>query len=441
MMLNNKANNVTGYMNKIISLLLVMSIVALFVLLRDKDTSNENKHITLWVAPNVAQEEFWKIVVNQWNRSGLGTPVSFKTIPATGGAEEAILTALVSDTAPDISTNIFTGFAAQLANLGQLHDLSSIENFEDMVAHRKMSSIMQGWQLQGKNYILPLYSNPTLVWWRKDILDDLGIDKIPTTFNDVYELSRKRMEFDQKYSMKVLAGKEWSDRWFDYIPYYYATGNGASYILDGKAQYDNPASVAALTFIKTMFENQWTQLDYDSGDPLTTGLVAGAVHGPWDISYFRQMFPDILNKIVIGPMIRETDNGSKSITYADSKGLVVFKHSKLKKEAFEFISWFFNHDEFSLLWLEKTGMPPARGDLISNPIFTKFYQTNPLARQYALYVDVAVPPAFIEETLDLHKIMNVEMIEPVKFGTKSIVDATKDAISRTDKLLNNAYDR
>ncbi|MCV5283387.1 hypothetical protein OFC15_30900, partial [Escherichia coli] len=54
------------------------------------------KVIRLWVAPNPAEERFWTIAVDRWNKLGLGVPVEFTTIPATGGSEEAILTALVS---------------------------------------------------------------------------------------------------------------------------------------------------------------------------------------------------------------------------------------------------------------------------------------------------------------------------------------------------------
>ncbi|PCI60815.1 MAG: sugar ABC transporter substrate-binding protein [Gammaproteobacteria bacterium] len=426
-------------MEKIIQAMLFTGILLLSGCSENNSLSDQNKVIKLWVAPNVTQEAFWKIAIDKWNKSGLGLPVSFTTIPATGGAEEAILTALVSGNAPDISTNIFSGFAAQLANLGQLQELSSMNGYSQIIEHRKMASIMKDWGLNGKQYILPLYSNPVLIWWRSDILKDLGFEQVPQTYDEVYALSKKRAALGNKFGLQVTAGKEWRDRWFDYISFYYAEGNGLPYIKDREAQYDNDASLAVLTFIKTMFENRWTALDFDSDDPLTTGLVAGAVHGPWDISYYQKMFPEILKKIAIGPMIKSTknrpQNKSKTSTFADSKGLVLFKSSQVKAEAFAFINWVFMNDELSILWLDKTGMPPARGDLTTNKMFNDFYSTHPLGKAYASYVDVAVPPAFIEETIDVQKVMNVEMIGPVKFGIKNVKEAAKDAVIRTNKLL------
>jgi multiple sugar transport system substrate-binding protein len=395
----------------------------------------QEKVIRMWVAPNETQEAFWKIAVAKWNNSGLGARVDFTTIPETRSSEDAILTALVAGSAPDISTNIFSGFAAQLANLQQLQDLSVFDGYEELIAARHMGTIMKGWDQNGKSYVLPIYSNPTMVWWRKDILRQLGIETVPTTFDDVYRLSEKYAAADKKFGMQVVAGRRWADRWFDFISYYYATAGGAAYIKDGKAVYDNPAGLSVLTFINTMFKNGWTTTDFDGDEPLATGAVAGAVRGPWDIAFFKKTYPDSLNNIVIGPMIREYDNGEKVHTFADSKGLVIFQHSKVKAEAFAFVSWIFSNDELSLLWLEKTGLPPARGDPAENEIFRTFYQANPMVAEYAAYVDVAVPPAFIEGTIDVQKFMGIEMLEPVQYGTKDPRTALTDSVRRTDKLL------
>ena len=392
-------------------------------------------NIILWVAPNETQEAFWKSAVQKWNSSGLGTPVTFTTIPATGSSEKAILTALVSDSAPDISTNVFAGFAAQLTEFGQLQDLSVMDGYQELISNRQMGHIMDSWDQDGKKYVLPLYSNPTMIWWRKDILEKLEINNVPQSFDDVYLLSEKYALSDNRFGMQVIAGKNWEDRWFDFISYYYAASKGAPYVKDGKAVYNNAEARSVLTFINTMFRKNWTASEFDSEDPLVTGQVAGAVRGPWDIAFFKKMYPDILNKIVIGPMITNHKDKDKTFTFADTKGLVIFKSSQLKNEAFAFISWVFSNDELSLLWLEKTGLPPARGDLMENVIFKEFYDAHPLARQYALYVDVAIPPAFIESTVDVQKSMGIEMIEPIQFGTKTIESALSDAIRKTNKLL------
>lgn len=399
------------------------------------DTGDEPQKIKMWVAPNETQEMFWKAAVDKWNQSGKGLQVEFTTIPATGSSEQAVLTALVSENAPDISTNIFSGFAAQLVNLDQLTDLSSLTGFEELIEHRKMDRVMQGWRQNDKYYVLPLYSNPTLVWWRKDILADLGIDKLPETFDDIYEVSKRYGNKNDRFGMQIIAGNDWADRWFDFISYYYATSNGQPYIEDNRVTYNNAAGKEVLDFVNTMFKNKWTSTDFDSEDPLVIGTAVGAVRGPWDIAYFSRMHPETLKNIAIGPMIRARKSDQKHYTFSDSKGLVIFNSSQVKEEAFDFVRWVLSDDTLNVLWLELTGLPPARGDLLDNPIFVDFYLHNPLAREYATYVDVAVPPAFIEHTIDVQKIMSVEMMEPIQHQLKNTQKALDDAQARTDKLL------
>jgi len=400
------------------------------------------KVVRLWVAPNEAEERFWTIAVDRWNKGRLGARVEFTTIPATGGSEEAILTALVSGSGPDISANIFPGFAAQLANLGQLQDISAMPQFERIVAQRQIRPMLEDAAIAGRQYLMPLYYSPILIWWRADILAGLGIKEVPRTFEDVYELSRRRAKQDGGLGMQVLAGREWRSRWYDYIAYYYAGSGGAPYIRARKAQYEDQASLDALNFIRTMFQNKWTGLDFDADDPLPRGIVAGAARGAWDLSAYQKNHPDTLKQIVIGPMLRSAaglrSDGGKTHTFADAKGMVLFKSSKVQAEALAFMSWIFSSDDISLLWFKETGMPPARGDLMTNPVFASLYRENPKTATYAAYVDVGVPTAPIEETIDVNKIMSVHMVEAVNFGSNPVRQAAADAARRTNQLLERA---
>ncbi|MES2150914.1 MAG: ABC transporter substrate-binding protein [Pseudomonadota bacterium] len=408
----------------------------------ERPAVKNEKVVHLWIAPNAEEERFWTIAVERWNSRHLGARVEFRTIPATGGSEEAILTALVSGSGPDISANIFPGFASQLANLGQLQAISAMPQFDSIVDKRQIRPMLQDSTIDGHQYLMPLYYSPVLVWWRSDILAGLGIKEVPRTFEDVYELSRRRAKQGGGLGMQVLAGREWRSRWYDYIAYYYAGSGGAPYIKDRKAQYENQASLEGLEFIRTMFQNNWTGLDFDTDDPLPRGLVAGAAKGAWDLPAYRKNHPETLKHIVIGPMLRSAaglrNDGGKTHTFADCKGMVLFKSSKVQAEALAFMSWVFTDDDISLLWFKETGLPPARGDLMSNPIFAALYRENPLAEKYAAYVDVGVPTAPIEETIDVVKIMSVYMVEEVHFGAKPLRQVAADATRRTNQLLERS---
>jgi len=86
--------------------------------------------INFWTAPNPQQEEFWKGMVEEWNANNPDAQIKWKVIPATGSSEEAILTAIASGEGPDLCTNIFSGFAAQLIEAGVLVPWNDFDGYE-----------------------------------------------------------------------------------------------------------------------------------------------------------------------------------------------------------------------------------------------------------------------------------------------------------------------
>ena len=401
----------------------------------DPATSQRPQEIRLWVAPNEAEESFWKVAVARWNKSGLGMPVSFTTIPTTGSSEDAVLSSLVAGTEPDISSNMFSGFAVQIADLKQLQPLSSMPGYQALIIGRHMQGLIRNWTINGNVYAIPIYSNPTLIWWRSDILARYGFRQAPRTYQDVYQLSRRYAEAEHRYGFQVAAGRNWEDRWFDFIAYYYAASNGQPYIANGKAVFDNAAGLKVAAFMDTMYRQGWTAADFDSEEPLVSGLVAGASHGPWDIGRFEHMYPDTMKHIVIGPMLTDATSVTQTATFADSKGIVLFKNSKVKDQAFAFIAWVLGNDQLNLLWLEKTGMMPARADLLTNPVFKPYFASHPMAKIYADYVNVAVPPALNENTIDIQKAMSLQLVGALANGTKTPAVALADAERQIERIL------
>ncbi|MDT8760911.1 ABC transporter substrate-binding protein [Sphingomonas psychrotolerans] len=392
--------------------------------------------IRLWVAPNEAEEGFWKIAVARWNALGRGLPVEFTTIPTAGSSEDTVLSALVAGTEPDLSTNIFSGFAVQLAALGQVEDLAAMPGYTELIARRDMAEITPGWTQDGKVCALPIYSSPTLIWWRADLLEASGLSEPPRTYDEVYGFCERYGQARSRFGMQVVSGRSWADRWFDFISFYYAASGGQPYLRDAHALYDNEAGLEAASFMDRMFRKGWTALDFDAEEPLVSGLAAGGVRGPWDVERFAKIYPETLERIQVGPMVARGPTGPGPVaTFSDSKGVVIFKTSRVRREAFDFLAWVLGEEELNLLWLRRTGLSPARGDLLQNPRFAEYYRTNAIGRVYAEHVASARPPALSEYTIDIQKIMTTRLVEPLMTGQLKPAEALAQAAARTDQML------
>lgn len=276
--------------------------------------------------------------------------------------------------------------------------------------------------------------NPIVWWWRGDLLKKYGFDHVPTTYNELYQLAERRAADNHGYVMQLTAGKNWWERWFDFIPLYYAQSGGKSYIADKKADFGNPAGQAVLMFMGKVFNSKWSSYDFTSADdPLATGQVLASARGPWDLARYRKQYPDVLKTIQIGPML--TENGdAHPHTFGDSKGMVMFSSSKHKTQAWAFMQWVFSSAEHDRAWLELTGMPPARADLMTNPLFTDYFANHPLEKDIASYVDVALPPVATTQTTEIQRSMT-QMLERVIFNNEAPTKALEQSQQEINTLL------
>ena len=396
------------------------------------------KKIVFWTAPNPQQEEFWKPLVKQWNEQHPDVQIEWSVIPAAGSSEEAILTAIAAGRGPDISTNIFSGFAAQLAEMGAIVPLDKEfgDDFWNLVKARNMENVIKGWVLNDHYYVFPIYSNPMLFWWRKDLLEEAGFFTPPRTYSQVYKLAKKVTIPKEKYAIKVFAGKNWWDRWFDFITLYYAASEGAPYIKNNKAVFNNEYGKKVADFFYTLFKNEWTAIDLGK-DPFEKGIIMGSLMGPWHFNYTKKHYPEVYKNIEIAPPPVPDDYPSYKpvYTFADTKGLVVFSTCKYKKEAWEFIKWVFSNPKNDARWIELTKMPPARGDITTNPMFKKYVESDPYFAATASYVAYAVPPALITTTIDVQNAMTNYLIEPIIYLKSTPEEALEKAVKEVNKVL------
>lgn len=394
--------------------------------------------LLFWVAPNALQEAFWKSIVAEYKNVRPDVEITVEVIPAAASSEEAILTALAAGRAPDFSENIFIGFAAQLAEIGAISPFDEFgQDFWKLVETREMKRIVEGWKINGKYYVFPIYSNPMLFWWRGDILKELGYDRPPRIYSEIYEISKKFSVPNVRYGAQVVAGRNWWDRWFDFIMYYYASSNGKNYIDTAKrrAIYNDDYGIKVATFIYEMFKNNYTAVDLGS-NPFYTGTILGKVTGPWEINWALETFPKVMEYVWVSPPPVPDDfpKDAPVYTFADTKGLVIYNHSKNKKEIFEFISWVFSRVESDKKWIEITRMPPAREDLGTNPAFAE-YMKDKFFKAYAEAVGYAVPPAPIDKTIDVQMALTNHLIEPLMYLKSDVKSAIDRSIREVNKIL------
>ncbi|HBK68340.1 MAG TPA: sugar ABC transporter substrate-binding protein, partial [Firmicutes bacterium] len=392
--------------------------------------------IEFWTAPNPFQEAFWSEVVKEWNNTHHDQQIKWQVIPAGNSSEEVILTALATGTGPDLSTNIFTGFAAQLIENDFLVPFNRFDGFDELLKARSMENIVKnGWGFNGNYYVLPLYTNPMAYWWNKDVLDELGID-VPKTYSDVLNLGAKyNNPTKQKYTILTRHEPNWWDRWFDFCMSYQANSGGKPYWDDKKVLFNDAHGLKYMEFINQLFRKKYSPTE-NFQDALQKGIVLGSIEGPWGINYTKETYPEF-NYVIAPPLVPDDYPADQPIhTFADTKGMVMLTKNKQKQEvAWNFIKWYYSDIKHDVKWLEKTNMLPSREDVLARKEFAEYLSANPQLAEYAKLLPYSVPPALNSKTIELQTKMNEVLWEPVIYGKKAPVKALNDAEKELNKII------
>ena len=412
--------------------------IALVFFLLSCRTHVESQNITYWTAPSLELSQFEKGIVDEWNSSHSDSPIDWKTIPAGISSEEVLLTAIATRTGPDICANIFGGFASQLADAGVIVALDTMPGFWDLVQRRNMTNIIRNnWIYKGHVYVLPVYTNPEMIWYNTEMLSTFNITEIPRTYSEFFAILEEVCSANDIYGLHIDVSSKWYKRWFDYLTFYAAAAGGSPYLdmEKGEAFFDQEAGIAVTTFYSQLFARRFAP-KFEIQDGFQKGLFLAAIKGAGDIVRATRMYPDL--KYHIAPLLvpdnYPTDN--PIYTLAESKGMVLFNSTRNKDIAWDFMMNYFS-EEHDSLWLDITNYLPVREDLLSNPIFEKYFDDNPAIKRYALITEFSVPLSITPHTVQIQTILNRELWQPIIYGLKSPVVASKDANSAINRILKS----
>ena len=425
-------------MNRLMTRYLLMTLCLIGWSCGSSVQRNNSHGIAYWTAPSVELSRFESKMVEEWNSSHTGSPIDWKTIPAGTTSEEVLLTAIATRTGPDICSNIFGGFAAQLADAKVLVALDTLPGFWDVMEKRKMTNIVRNnWFYKGHVYVIPVYVNPEMMWYNKKMLDKSGITELPRTYSEFFTLLEKVCIPQEVYGLTVDVSSKWYRRWFDYLTLYAAASGGEPYLdVNGKeAFFNNEAGIAVTEFFFKVFEKGFAPR-FEIQDGFQKELFFASIKGAGEIVRTKRMYPDL--EYVITPLLVPDyyPIDAPVYTLAESKGMVLFNTSQKKGEAWDFMKWYFSggHDS---LWLELTNYLPAREDLIGNPIFIEYFNNNPDVKLYAEILDFSVPLVLTPQTVEIQTILNRELWQPIIFGLKSPAIASRDANQTIQRILKS----
>lgn len=263
----------------------------------------------------------------------------------------SVLEAMLAGKGPEAALFIGGDFPVVCASRGLAVDLSQMPGYED-IAQRFPKSIFTLYEYNGGIYGLPLTDTFPMMFYRKDILEELG-RKPPETWNDLITLLP---DLQSKYlQVGLILPSNISSQVFD-------PGNTFVLLMNQSGQsfynsdrtatlFDTEKSVDAFT----QWTNFYTVFDFrQSYDPYTmfrTGEMPILIY-PGYAWFYNQLTvgaPEIrgLWDFMHVPGTIRYDSGHKYVDYtanSNSQGAVIFSDCSDKDAAWDFLQWFTSAD-------------------------------------------------------------------------------------------------
>ena len=294
--------------------------------------------ISVWV--NLGRDQALvvkELVENEFAQEHPDIPVSVNLV--VGGVVEATL----AGKGPDVALFLGGEFPVNLACRGLLVNMKEMDGFDETVKAYQQEACVQ-YTYDGGVYGMPLTQNWTMMFYRTDILTELGYKKLPRTWDDLIAmlpgLQRNHLGVGLILpSTNVAAATE-------------AGHTFASLILQQGLNYYNADQT------KTLFDTvpaiqcfeKWTDFYTDYKFMQTYDAYSYFRTGQYPIVIANYSFGNQLS--VAAPEIRGlwdftvmpgTENESGVLNHASNSGgsgAIIFNKVKNKEKAWEFVKWF-----------------------------------------------------------------------------------------------------
>ncbi len=396
-----------------------------------------------WTAPNPSQEVFWSAMAEEFMAENPEYKIQVMPMAEAPSSEATILTAIAGGTAPAASENIFIGFGAELMESEALVALDTMPGWQELLASRNMEEAIQAWMFpDGHYYILPIYSNPILYSWRIDLLQEIGVDYLPHTYEEIIEVGQLAKKNGLFLMVRpALVKPNWWERWFDFFTLYNAIHGEQPFIVGNEVVADEEAVLDVFNFYWEL-QKQGLILTQEIPDAFPIGDSIWTELGPWTFPGWKEQYPEMVYgetfELTMPPVPAHALAAASNQTFGDAKGLVLYGQASEEalKAIWEFILWVFAQPENDLLWFEHTSLPPVRDDLATNKAFADYFAQAPELRPYAEHMAQAIPPFTSGEFADIQTALGEEGLIPVVLGQKEPEQAWQDAKTAIERILS-----
>lgn len=320
--------------------------------------TRDQRTITVWIGSGRDQANTMKAMIDETFTAETGINVNLKLVQM-----HTLLPATLAGQGPDVAMQIDNDIPVNFAMRNSSVDLTQFADFAE-VADRFRSSAVVPYQFSDGVYALPEQQTFNMLFYRKDVLEELGLE-VPTTWDEVSALlavlSKNHMEFGLPQVMQAAIQGQNIPPNSLYAALLFQNG-GQFYRNDGK-ESDLDSRVAIETF------KQWTEYytdyklerEYDFANRFRTGQMPIGIA---DYTIYNQLTvfaPEIRGLWGFAPIpgtLTEDGTINRQVPSGGS-AVMMLQKAEDKDAAWQFMKWWTSDDTQAKFGREMEGLMGA----------------------------------------------------------------------------------
>lgn len=292
-----------------------------------------NTTINVWIARGTEWAEVIKEMADEDFTPESGIAINVNVLPSSqlnAGNVNALMLSITSGKAPDVALGVDVTSPVEFAIREQVYDLSKMDGFAE-VRDRFVDATLTPYEYQGGVFALPETMNFNVLYYRKDLLSQFGID-LPNTRQDLYDYVMPAL---YQNGLKFYFAR-------DFTQFLFQNG-GSFYTEDGlKSALDTPEAYQAFKEYTELFTNYGVDKTANFYMYFRSGIMP---LGVGDFNTYMQLSvaaPEISGRWGIAPLpgvMKEDGTIDRTAGAITDKGDIIMKQSTKPEESWEFLKW------------------------------------------------------------------------------------------------------
>ncbi len=258
---------------------------------------DDEEAITVWITTGRDQSNVLKALVDDVFTPTTGIPVNIKLVQGT----PMVLNATLAGTGPDIAIEMAQGDPVNYALRNAAEPINQFEGWEDLIAQYPASAVAPYW-FEGDLYGIPLTHVYNVMFYRNDILKDLGVEA-PDTWLDLIDmlptLQQNNLEVAIPSTERLIGGTANPDL-STFIALLYQNGGSMYNDTLTKSTLASEAGVKAFELYTSFYSDYGLPVAYDFANRFRSGempigmqdydtyntlaVLAPEIRGLWEFS-------------------------------------------------------------------------------------------------------------------------------------------------------------